>query len=99
LEESITREGSYKAAKGLIRIKTHIEKDKIREAIISGDFFMYPEDELWELERILVGTKASREEVLLKVRTFYERSKVLTPGVNPEDFAEAIMRSVEGTSS
>lgn len=90
-------EGSYKAAKGLIRVNVKVETDRIREVVISGDFFMYPEDGLWELEKLLVGSKADRAEVLSKIKVFYEKTKILTPGVIPEDFTEAIMRGVEGT--
>jgi len=86
-------EGSYKAAKGLIRVKVQVEADEIREVTISGDFFMYPEDELWKLERILVGTNTDRAKILSKIRNFYEKTKILTPGVIPEDFTEAIMRA------
>lgn len=91
-------EGSYKAAKGLIRVNVKVETDRIREVMISGDFFMYPEDDLWELEKLLVGSKADKAEVLSKIKAFYEKTKILTPGVIPEDFTEAIMRGVEGTS-
>jgi len=87
-------EGSYKAAKGLIKVRVQVEADKIKDVTISGDFFMYPEDELWKLERSLLGTSVEREKILLKIRQFYEKTNLLTPGVNPEDFTEAVMRGV-----
>jgi len=92
-------EGSYKAAKGLIRVKAEVESGGLREIQIAGDFFMYPEDSLWELERALVGTEVSRDKILSRVKAFYERTGVLTPGVVPEDFAEAIVRAVGGSAS
>ena len=92
-------EGSYKAAKGLIRIKTEIDSGKIREIQIAGDFFMYPEDKLWDLENVLIGTKTSREEIFSTVKTFYESTSILTPGVIPEDFTEAIIRAITGSVS
>ena len=94
-----SREGSYKATKGLIRIKVKVESEHIREIQIAGDFFMYPEDGLWELESTLKGTAVNRDKILSKVKTFYERAKVLTPGVTPEDFAEAVTRVVSAPSS
>ena len=93
-DNSLMGEGSYKASKGLIRVKVHVENDKIKNIRISGDFFMYPEDELWKLEDTLVGTSIEKEEILLKIRQFYKRTSLLTPGVNPEDFTEAVMRAV-----
>jgi lipoate-protein ligase A len=99
VEERIMGEGSFKAAKGLIRVSVRVEDGRIRDVVISGDFFMYPEDELWEMEKFLLGSRADRTEVLSGIRLFYEKTGVLTPGVTPEDFTEAIMRGIEGMSS
>ncbi|MFH0749087.1 MAG: lipoate protein ligase C-terminal domain-containing protein [Candidatus Bathyarchaeota archaeon] len=87
-------EGSYKAAKGLIKIKANVQSGCLSEVQISGDFFMYPEDRLWVLEHALKGTVASREKIMAKIKAFYEYEKVLTPGVVPEDFAEAILKTI-----
>lgn len=92
-------EGSYKAAKGLIRVKAKIQSGYLSEIQISGDFFMYPEDGLWNLERALIGTEVSHDEILSKIRAFYDGECVLTPGVVPEDFAEAIFRTIGDTTS
>jgi len=87
-------EGSYKAPKGLIRVKITTKGSEISEITIAGDFFMYPEDLLWDLERTLRGTPTSKERVLAKIEGFYNSTGVLTPGVTPQDFTEAIMRAV-----
>ncbi len=87
-------EVSYKAAKGLIRIKVQIKDNKIDAIMISGDFFMYPEDKLWKLESLLVGTAANRKDIASRIKRFYDASHILTPGVTPEDFTEAIMRGI-----
>ena len=84
-------EGSYKAPKGLIRVRAEMNGPQISEIIISGDFFMYPEDFLWKLEETLLGTSASRGSILAKIGEFYSLTGVLTPGVTPQDFTEAIM--------
>jgi len=87
-------EGSYKASKGLIRVRVTTKESEIKEITIAGDFFMYPEDLLWELERNLHGIPASRERIHAKIEGFYNSTGVLTPGVTPQDFVEAIMRAV-----
>jgi len=89
-------EGTYKAAKGLIRIKIKTELGCLSEVKISGDFFMYPEDELWKLENTLKGTDISRDKILAKIQKFYRDKKILSPGVTPEDFTEAIIKAVSG---
>ncbi len=91
-------ESSYKAPKGLIRVNVESKSSKIAAITITGDFFMYPEDLLWELEKRLVGARTTREEVLNRIREFYKESNVLTPGVSPEDFTEAIVRALEANS-
>ncbi len=84
-------EGSYKAQKGLIRVKAEMKRLHISEISISGDFFMYPEDFLWTLEKDLLGTPASKDAILTKIESFYKSTGILTPGVTPNDFTEAII--------
>jgi len=85
------KETSYKAAKGLIRVRLVVEDKTIRDLEISGDFFMYPEDALWDLERLLVGKRIEKASLVTEISGFYDRFEVRSPGVTPEDFAEAIV--------
>jgi hypothetical protein len=66
----------------------------ISEITISGDFFMYPEDLLWTLEKTLLGTSVSKGNILTKIEKFYVSTGVLTPGVTARDFTEAVMRAL-----
>ncbi|MEM3041091.1 MAG: lipoate protein ligase C-terminal domain-containing protein [Nitrososphaerota archaeon] len=92
---TIVKEGSFKAPKGLIKVRVESADSEISSIIITGDFFMYPEDQLWELEKKLRRTSINRKEILKKVREFYEESNVITPGVSPEDFCEAVIRALQ----
>ena len=92
-------EGSFKATKGLIRVRLEVHSGHLSEVQISGDFFMHPEEGLWNLEQTLVGTEVSRNMILSKIKAFYEKWNILTPGVIPEDFAEAIFRTIGTTLS
>ena len=47
----------YKARKGLIRATISLYDDTI-EVKITGDFMVFPEDTIWELEKNLKGMKA-----------------------------------------
>ena len=87
-------ESSYKASKGLIRVRIIVLDEKISNVTISGDFFMYPEDSLWKLENALQGLPANKETIRAQLEDFYTRNGVLSPGVKPEDFAEAIDRAI-----
>ena len=90
-------EGSFKAQKGLIRVRTEAKTSEIESITISGDFFMYPEDRLWELEKRLKGTKTRKKDISEKIKEFYRNTDVLSPGVAPEDFAEAIIRALDAS--
>ncbi len=89
-------EGQHKASKGLIRVSLGVEDGMITKVVISGDFFMYPEDKLWDLEKSLIGVKVDRYTILGRIKRFYKENGILTPGAKPEDFTEAIMKAVEG---
>ncbi len=82
---------TYKARGGLIRTAQEI-KDNIIETIgISGDFQFYPKSELSGLENDLRKTKRKERKIISKVEDFYDKHKVESPGVEPEDVTEAIM--------
>jgi len=86
-------EGQHKARKGLIKVSVDEEGGIIQKAVISGDFFLYPEDSLWFLEKKLVGTRLVREDLLVKVNDFYKKRGIFSPGVTPEDFVEALLKA------
>ncbi len=89
------KEASYKATKGLIRIRLEAEDGAIKDLEISGDFFMYPEDRLWELEKFLIGKRIEKASLVNEISSFYDHFEVRSPGVVPEDFANAILLASE----
>lgn len=88
-------EGSFKAAKGLIKVNVHVHEKTIESIQISGDFFLYPEDSLWELEKELHGTRAHKEHILNTIQQFLQEKQILTPGVTAEDFTQAILLGIK----
>ncbi|RLE65329.1 MAG: lipoate--protein ligase family protein [Thermoprotei archaeon] len=88
-------EGIHKAKKGLIRVRLSLDPNKIIKNIeISGDFFLYPEDALWIIEKHLVGKKAEKNELLAEIKKIYLKHNIETPFLNPEDFVKAILNAV-----
>jgi len=53
----------YKAKKGLIRVTKRVENGVIIDVKITGDFFMYPEEYLLDLERRLRGVRDDKDAV------------------------------------
>ncbi|MBN2599743.1 MAG: lipoate--protein ligase family protein [Candidatus Thermoplasmatota archaeon] len=84
---------TYKARGGLIRTAQEIQNNVIKDIGISGDFQLYPKSELTGLEHRLQKSKRKEHVIISKVEDFYEKHKIESPGVEPEDVTEAIMEA------
>ncbi|MBN2458509.1 hypothetical protein JXB31_05250 [Candidatus Woesearchaeota archaeon] len=63
----------------------------IASAIISGDFFLYPEEKIVEIERSLSGARLEKKEIVRRVMSVIEKHKLVLVGISPDDIAEAVM--------
>jgi lipoate-protein ligase A len=74
-------------------LKISLEYDELTNTIhsitITGDFFLYPESTLDDLETNLIGTKLEKESVKQKIQESLENSE--TFGFDPESLTEAIL--------
>ncbi|MBI5001436.1 MAG: lipoate--protein ligase family protein [Euryarchaeota archaeon] len=82
---------TYKARGGLIRTAQEVENGVIKDIGISGDFQFYPKSELAMVEEELRKTKRKDRVILSKIEDFYNKRKIESPGVEPENITEAIM--------
>lgn len=81
---------AYKADGGLIQV-TAVQTDGVMSEVhISGDFFFYPASDLSDLEQALQGVSADQESVAEAIRKYYAQREIESPGVQPEDFAQAL---------
>jgi len=87
-------EADYKARK-MIRVTAVVAQDHLEDVLISGDFFMVPEDALPLLEQNLRHAPIDYAEILKRVRLFYVENSVQTPGLTAEDFSTAIMKALQ----
>ncbi len=86
----------YKAPKGLLKIRADIEHGVIRDIMITGDFFMIPEESLPLLEGKLLGKRLERRDVEIAVEELYAMD-VQTPGLSKEDLVRAILGVRDGS--
>ena len=86
----------FKAPKGVIKVELEMTGNRISRISISGDFFMYPEEAIEALERMLEGVEVQKEALLAAVQNFYNSTGVLTPMVEPRHWVEAILRAASG---
>ncbi|WP_048058152.1 lipoate protein ligase C-terminal domain-containing protein [Pyrococcus yayanosii] len=85
--------GEHKARKGLIRVEIE-ERDGIVEDVkITGDFFIYPESVVDELENALKGRKLKELEAVVD-DFFSMRHDIEMPYLNVEDFKLAIKKAL-----
>jgi len=85
-------EVAHKARK-LIRVTANVKGDELVDLIVTGDFFAIPEDSIRELEKNLRGVKLVRGELEEAVRSSLRGVQV--PGLEAEDFVEALLKLKE----
>ena len=81
----------HKTRGGLIRVSLDAD-DRINDIMITGDFFIYPEESIEALEKALVGTSTDEGKLLKVVKDFYEN--IEAPGIGPEDIVRAIKKAL-----
>lgn len=91
----MARYSAYKKIPGGKSVKVDVELGDdmvIRDIVISGDFFAYPEEELERLEEALKGRRVTEApEIIMGFR-----GRVTLLGAGLEDIIELIKRIMEG---
>ena len=77
----------------LVRAKVELAGKKIRNLIITGDFFAYPEDLIELIEKNLEGFEADYTNIRETIENIVKLEKATLIGVKPEDIAEVIMKA------
>jgi lipoate-protein ligase A len=86
----------YKVPGGkLIRLKMETEENRIASIQILGDFFLHPEETIYEIERSLVGLEVRYELLLASMRNTVRNHSAELVGASLEDFVQAILRAFE----
>jgi len=84
---------NYKAKGGLIRTTQEIKKDVIENIGISGDFQFFPKSKLYGIEENLRKVKRKEKILISKIEDYFEKYKIESPGVEPEDITNAIIKA------
>lgn len=88
LFEKANLKAVYKAKKGVIKISAWVLDNEIKDIMITGDFLIYPEKSLTDIENSLKGAKLDKDELTKRVESV---EGVEFVGISPEDFANAIL--------
>jgi len=81
----------------LIRVECTIDGGVLRRIVITGDFFVHPEDGIQELENELTSLEAKQETLRSHVLNFFKTGYDIV-GATPEDFAKAVLEAASQAS-
>jgi len=88
---------TYKVEGGkLVKVQLKERDGKITEVIITGDFFLHPEEIIEDLERSLIGKSLDEESITEHIDKFLKDRGALLLGVSPKDLAKCIILASEG---
>ena len=94
------RTGSHTGAGGTITVHVRVEgprNDRLREVLITGDFFITPPRVIFDLEASLRGV--ATDDVGAAVERFFTRASVGLLSVAPADFTRAIDAAIAATGA
>ena len=77
---------------GALRADLRLERGRIREALVTGDFFLSPARALLDLEAALRGVAAA--EAGAAVEAFFARAACQLVGLSPLDFREVVQSAL-----
>jgi len=77
----------------LIKCRMRVRGSVIEEIKFSGDFFMYPEEKIEELEEILKGVEFTEEKIRGMVIPFFDNTELI--GASPEDFVTVVSITIK----
>ena len=89
----------YKVPQGkMLRLFMTIDGETISDLKITGDFFMHPEEAIWDLESFLKGTKIDEGNLPALIDDFLQRRGIKVLGLSAKDLSAAILRAIQGLS-
>lgn len=89
--------GQYKMPGGkLVRVDVEVINGELRDVVVSGDFFLYPDEALEHITGALVGlpAKSSESEIAGKVSAAIPQGTEWL-GSSPEALAIAVRRALD----
>ena len=87
--------GELKVTGGkLLKCELTLKKDMVATLKITGDFFLYPEEKITDLETCLLGCRIHLKDIQSKLTFFFQNVELV--GAAPQDFINLIMLTGKG---
>ena len=86
-------EGMHKSTGGLITVICEFNNTVLTGVLISGDFWIYPDTILPQLEQCLANTDIAQKNLTSEIENFFAENNCETPGTSASDIAQAIQNA------
>ncbi len=73
----------------------NLRQKSIKSATITGDFFIFPNRAIYDLEAILKDSPLDKEIIEKKITTFFSHYKPVIPGISLDDFLKIVKQLFE----
>jgi len=77
----------------LVKCTLSLKDGKIKSVKFTGDFFMYPEEKIEELEKMLEGIECTDESIRNEIAPFFDGVELM--GASMEDFITVISMAIK----
>ncbi|MDE1767778.1 MAG: biotin--protein ligase [Candidatus Micrarchaeota archaeon] len=86
----------FKVPGGKLVIVKLSYSDKIETLQILGDFFVYPEEALPEIENLLIGSQinAAKQDISKQINDYASRKNIEMVGITPDAIAQAVIMAI-----
>lgn len=92
-------EGMYKSTGGLITVTCEFDGSVLTGILISGDFWIYPDTILPQLEQHLTNTDIEKKDLVFEIQNFFSANLCETPGTSASDLAQAIQNAYKNLNT
>ncbi len=77
----------------LVKCSLSLKDGMIKHVKFTGDFFMYPEEKIEELEKMLEGVKCTKEDIKERIAPFFDSIELM--GASMEDFVTVVLIAIK----
>lgn len=84
-----------KPGEKLLRVTVHPDGDRIGSVRLSGDFFIYPEETVFDIESCLVTLEPEPRAIIAAVEQVVHHRNIQMVGISPATIAEGVCMAME----
>lgn len=92
-------EGTHKSPGGLIQVICEFQGSILADILISGDFWVYPDSILPQLEQHLRKVDINEVDLESYISSFLKSNNCESPGTSAEDLAKSVLNAYQNTTS